>query len=82
MEDIISCHRIDVMNQKPAMNLMTWYSQIAPLVSYNDFITDPLPFERTIELLVHVPVEPEGLPSDIPSKTEVVEPAFESRDLG
>lgn len=62
------------MDQDIAVNIVTFHSEIAPVVSNYDLLTKASPLGRAIKLLIDPSVKPEGLLSNFSSQSEVVVP--------
>jgi len=65
-------HWVHVMDGDSLMNFVTWHAQIAALVTDDDMVTKLTPFYRSIELLIHVPVEAKRRHSNCSMKSEIL----------
>lgn len=73
-------HRVHVVDVHGVMDLVTFDSHVASVVSDDDVVAKIPPFPRGVETLVHPTVKPKGRLSDLTSKGEVAETLFESFD--
>ena len=53
-------HRVHVMDVDSVMNLKTFNAKVAAKISSNYLISDLFPLPRSVESLVHPPIEPES----------------------
>lgn len=78
MHDRFHLHRIHVVNQNIAVNLIAVDTKVATIVANDDEIPDISPFPGSIERLVDVTVKAEALPPDRPLESQISEAIFES----
>src|SRR4051794_8575662 len=64
---------IHVMHQQTMVDLMTGNAQITALVTCDDGFSSQLPLSGPIELLIHPPIETEGLLAHIAFEVEILE---------
>jgi hypothetical protein len=65
---------IHVVNQETAMNIIARHTKITTIIANNDFIASKLPLPRSVELLIHPPIEAKGLLSYKPLQVEILKP--------
>ena len=65
------------MNQKVALNLMSWNPQITSLISIDDELTCVFPLSRPIEFLIDPSIETGGGLSNGAAELQVFKPIFE-----
>ena len=70
-------HRVHVMNQETMINIIARHTKITTMIANDGFIACELPLPGSVELLIHPPIETEGLLSYVPLKVEILEALLE-----
>lgn len=81
VSDVFCDNWIHVMNKNPAVNIETFHTEIAAVVTDNDTVTNRLPLLGTIKDLIQISVETECLLSDASVQPQILKTLLKCGEL-
>lgn len=80
--DILKRYWIHVVNEDSPVNLITFDTEIAAIVSENYFVSNVLPLLGSVEYLIKISIEPKGILSNRSTQSQISVALLEGIEFG